>query len=166
MGDTQKRLYQITTSSDLTSDDYIIGTRDTGGGVYVDRKYASTLFNASSTGIEHLKGTTSAPTATAGGSAGTGATVSVNGDDLGGYITINTGTGCTGGGILANITFDVPYTSAPRCILLSPGSNVTNLDKALVVLVSITTTGFSISAGSGAALTDSSTAILYYLVKQ
>jgi hypothetical protein len=56
---------------------------------------------------QHLFGTTAAPTIAAGVGAGTGPTVSIstNSSDMGGEITVVTGTSPTAGGVIATLTY-------------------------------------------------------------
>lgn len=118
--------------------------------------------------LTHLTGVGSAPTISAGTGAGTGPTVSVTGTDLGGYITITTGTLPAATTTVATITFSKTYTSAPRCVALSPaGVNSAGLSGLSMVYVdqsAITTTTFTIT--SGTSLAASTTYKWYYHVIQ
>lgn len=131
----------------------------------------SERLRVNSTGIStvHLQGSSSAPTIAAGAGAGTSPTVSVTGTDLGGYITVTTGTLPTLSATVVTVTFNVAYGSAPRCIQLTPaGPNAALLSGVNMVYVDqsgITTTTFAITSGT-TALTASTTYKWYYSVIQ
>ncbi len=111
-------------------------------------------FNASGIATIHLQGSSATPAIAAGAGAGTSPTVVVAGSDMGGYITITTGTLPTLSAIVATITFNVAYTSAPRLINLTPANdNAALLSGASMVFVDqggVTTTTFAITAGATA----------------
>jgi hypothetical protein len=101
-------------------------------------------------------------TAAAGATAGTGATVTITGNDTSGKIVITTGTGA-GGGDLADITFAQAYGSAPNVVLSAGDTNAAKLQS----FVSPSTTTFSINApAGGAGLADSTSYTFYYHVMQ
>lgn len=71
---------------------------------------------------KHIIGGSSAPTIAAGTGAGTSPTVSVSGTDISGLVNVTTGTTPTGSNaIVATITFNGAYASAPR-VVLTPGN--------------------------------------------
>lgn len=74
----------------------------------------------------HLKSTqTSAPTALVSANAGTGSSCSVsNATDIGGQVSITTGTVGISTGSYCTITFSVPYGVAPICMLTPAGSSL------------------------------------------
>jgi hypothetical protein len=92
------------------------------------------------------------PTIAAGVGAGTapGAVTIVAGStDLSGTITIGTGTSPTAFGVVATITFNVPYTgTVPHCILYPVTTNAAQLGAGPVFLPlsAITLTGFNINS--------------------
>lgn len=122
-------------------------------------------------GINHIAGTTTAPTIAAGAGAGTSPTVSVGSGstDLSGYLNITTGTTCTALATVATVTFNIAYATAPKCIILQPANAVTAaLLVAKVVHVpqsTISTTTFELLAGA-TALTDATAYQWYYFVVQ
>lgn len=63
------------------------------------------------------------PTIAGGAAACTTPTVSVAGTDTAGTITVTTGTGCASGGTLATLTFATAFASAPRGVVITPGSS-------------------------------------------
>lgn len=81
-----------------------------------------------------------APGITPGSSIGGGGTVSINGTDTAGTVTINTG-GSTGGGILANMTFSRPFNETPHCVVSPIGYGAAALDYYLTRTVN----GFTIA---------------------
>ena len=123
-------------------------------------------------GINHLAGTTSAPTIAAGAGAGTSPTVSVGSGstDLSGYVNITTGTTCTALATVATITFNNAYATAPKCIMIQAANGQTsaitpNGKKVYVDQAGITTTTFTITAGA-TALADATAYKWYYFIVQ
>lgn len=125
--------------------------------------------NPSGATVKHLVGGTPAPTIAAGAGAGTGPTVTVTGTDLGGYITVTTGTLPTLSAVVATITFNTAYTTAPRVVQITPaGPNAALLSGVNMVYVdqsNITTTTFPLTAGT-TALTATTTYKWYYTIIQ
>ncbi len=104
--------------------------------------------------VTHLISTAaSAPTIAAGAAAGSSPTVAVTGTDLAGLISVTTGTTATTG-ILATISFNVAFGSAPRAIQLTPANaNAAAVAaKVFADISSVTTVHFTVDAG--VALTD------------
>lgn len=62
----------------------------------------------------------STPTIAVGAGAGTGATVSVVGNDIEGIITLTGGTGATASATVFTLTFFDSYTSAPHGVIITP----------------------------------------------
>jgi hypothetical protein len=96
---------------------------------------------------------------TAGAAAGVTPTVSISGKDLGGEITVLTGTTATTG-ILCNVTFSAPLQTAPTVFLLPADQNSANdWSKFYIPAAGDTnapdTTKFSVHIGT--ALTDGTT---------
>lgn len=131
--------------------------------------------NNVTTAIKHLDGTTSAPSIAAGVGAGTTPTVSLgtNSNDIAGIINITTGTTPTGSNaIVATITFNTAYVTAPFVTLTPANRNAQALTGSTVVLVpaagqtnGTTTTAFIIESGA-TALSASTAYIWYYQVIQ
>lgn len=119
--------------------------------------------------INHIAGNTSAPSIAAGAGAGTSPTISITGTDLGGYISVTTGTLPTLSAIVATITFNIAYISSPRCITLTPAnsntSTLSGLGMVFVDQAGISTTTFAITAGA-TALTASTAYKWYYQIVQ
>ncbi len=83
-----------------------------------------TLVVASHIVSANVSGTT---TISAGAAACTSPTVSISGNDTSGTATITTGTGCSGGGTLATITFAINFGAIPRVILTAAETNAAAL---------------------------------------
>ena len=87
------------------------------------------------------------PSIAAGAGACTSPTVSISGNDTSGTITVNTGTGCSGGGTLATITFANAFGSAPH-VVLTPGSPISQTLGAYVDDSTISTTKFDLGTNA------------------
>lgn len=74
------------------------------------------------------------------GSAGNGGTVSISGSDTAGTITINVGGGAPAG-VMANITFAVPFNDTPYIVISPVGSSAAQLQ----YYITKTSSGFSIA---------------------
>jgi len=127
--------------------------------------YAAQFIGGLGVQLSHLIGNTSTPGIAAGTGAGTGPTVSVTGTDLGGFISVTTGTAPTLSATVVTITFNVAYGTAPRCVSLTPANALTaalsGLGMVFVDQAGITTTTFAITAGA-TALTGSVAYKWYY----
>jgi hypothetical protein len=131
--------------------------------------------NNVTTAIKHLDGTTAAPGIAAGVGAGTTPTVTMgtNSNDISGIINITTGTTPTGtNAIVATITFNTAYVTAPFVTLTPANRNAQALTGANAVLVpaagqtnGVTTAAFIIESGP-TALNASTPYIFYYHVIQ
>lgn len=64
----------------------------------------------------HIDSGGATPGVSSGGAVGGGGTVSINGSDTAGTVTINNGSGA-GAGIVANVTFAVRFTSTPHIVI-------------------------------------------------
>lgn len=129
-------------------------------------KWDSALNN---TAVNHLGGLTLAPTSAGGSGGGASPTITVRGDDLGGNITVLTGTSPATTAIVTTISFNVPYSIAPTCIILTPANALTEAltgaSQVYVLQSSIGASTFTITSGSSA-LAGSSTYQWYYFIKQ
>ena len=117
----------------------------------------------------HFLGNSLVPTIAAGAGAGTSPTISITGTDSNGYITLTTGTLPTLATVIATITFNIAYSSAPRTIIISPAnSNASTLSGVSMVFVNqagISTATFAITSGA-TALTAATAYQWYYWVIQ
>ena len=119
--------------------------------------------------ISHIIGQTSTPTIAAGTGAGTSPAISISGTDLSGYITLTTGTSPVDSAVVATVTFNTPYSSAPKYVAISP-ANAKALSAAYIYSPvpgdtnGSTTTTFTIV--TYATLTASSTYKFRYSVSQ
>jgi hypothetical protein len=94
----------------------------------------------------HLLSLGGEPAVAAGAGAGTGATVEISGTDTSGTIVVTTGTS-PAAGILATVTFAVPFASAPRVRFQAANAAAA----AVSAYPTESTTTFTISATAGAA---------------
>jgi len=88
----------------------------------------------------------STPAIAAGTAACTSPTVSVAGDDTSGTITITTGTGCSGGGKLATVTFVSAFGAAPH-VELTPAT-ATAEGRGYVDASTLSTTSFDVDVSA------------------
>lgn len=93
----------------------------------------------------HLRFSGSTPTRTPGNALGSGGSVSINGSDTAGNVTINTGGG-TQAGCFINVTFAQAFTSTPR-VIVSPVGTAAGLTDYYVTR---SQTGFSVCAATAA----------------
>ena len=106
----------------------------------------------------------SAPTMVGGPAACTGPTTNVFGNDTAGLISMTTGTGCSGGGKFANVTFHTPFAAAPR-VVLTPANAAAALLAAYVDNATISTTSFDLDIAGGT-IADSTAYLWYYHILQ
>lgn len=119
-------------------------------------------------GVHHLGGIKVLTSGTLGTGAGTGASYSISGTDLSGYVSVTTGTGCATDATIITLTYGTAFQSVPYIILI-PGNKLTqNLAKGQEVFVDqsgISTTTFVIKS-NGTALADASVYIWRYIIVQ
>lgn len=100
----------------------------------------------------HIIGSSSAPTATVGVGAGGGATFTLTGNDIAGFLDITTaGTPTGSNATLITVTFASAFTSTPVIILTNTGPNSSALASTTQVYVdsqATTTTTFLIKTGT------------------
>lgn len=103
--------------------------------------------------LVHLKGLSGAPTIATGASAGSSPTASVTGTDLSGTITVTTGTSPTANGTIATLTYNRPFSVAPR-VVLTPANAAANAlsggKKVYVPQASVTTSACPLAVGATA----------------
>ncbi|HUB93624.1 MAG TPA: choice-of-anchor R domain-containing protein [Verrucomicrobiae bacterium] len=87
-----------------------------------------------------------APPIAAGAAACTGPTVSVTGDDTAGTIIVTTGTGCSGAGAMATVTFANAFANVPH-VTLTPGTASTAALQSYVDVPTLSTSSFSLKVG-------------------
>lgn len=113
----------------------------------------------------HIISGGSTPAIAAGAAACTTPTVSVNGTDTAGLITVTSGTGCSTGGKLATITFNTAFGTAPRVVLTAAGTSAAGLHY-YVDNATIATTSFDVTTQAGDTITDATAYRWYYHVIQ
>lgn len=96
----------------------------------------------------HFQGMTSVPTIAAGAGAGTLPTVGITGNDVSSQITVTTGTLPTGGAVVATITFNKVFGTAPNPVFSAANSNASILNGATMVYCTATTTNYVITSGT------------------
>jgi len=89
----------------------------------------------------HIDSGGATPGVSSGAAVGGGGTVSINGSDTAGTVTINNGSGA-GAGILANITFAVKFTSNPHVVITPVCASACNFT---AYITNRSSTGFSIA---------------------
>lgn len=108
--------------------------------------------------------TTSIPSVAAGAAAGTGPSISVNGNDLGGYVTINTGTSTTTGDLFT-VTFGAAFDALCTCsVTFSAGDDNTASRISNFSISTHSNTSFTLNAGG--ALPESTQYEFHYKVNQ
>jgi hypothetical protein len=123
----------------------VLGT-STFGNLSAAQISANTLqLNGPLTLTNHIAAGGPIPSASRGTALGSGGTASVDGSDLAGSITINTGGG-PGAGCFINVTFVRKYDNTPRVIVTPIGSGAAAID----YYVNRSTTGFSVCATNAA----------------
>lgn len=89
----------------------------------------------------HIDAGGASPRASSGTAVGNAGTVSVSGSDTAGTVNINFGNNLAAG-VIANVTFGVPFSQTPHVVITPVGSNCANLN----YYINRTTGGFSISS--------------------
>jgi hypothetical protein len=109
----------------------------------------------------------STPSNSLGTGAGTSPTASITGNDISGYVTINTGTSPTASGDIITITFATALTNTPTSIQLTPANEAaaTELTKFYADQSSASSSSFKIK-NTSSALTGSTTYKFYYTIIQ
>jgi hypothetical protein len=115
---------------------------------------------------KHIKGNSGALSIAASTGAGTSpSAVSVTGTDMSGVVALTTGTSPTVNAVLATITYNTAFSTAPVVVITPANAATASLAAAQAVWVNITTTGFSINTNATAVV--SSTAYKWnYVVIQ
>jgi hypothetical protein len=115
---------------------------------------------------KHIKGNSGALSIAASTGAGTSpSAVSVTGTDMSGVVSLTTGTSPTVNAVLATITYNTAFSTAPVVVITPANAATASLAAAQAVWVNITTTGFTINTNATAVV--SSTAYKWnYVVIQ
>lgn len=118
--------------------------------------------------VNHLAGVTPMLTGTLGTGAGTGASYAISGTDLGGYVSVTTGTGCATDATIITLPFGKAFAAAPHVILVAGDKLTRNLAKgqeAFIDVTAISTSSFVIKS-NGTALADATTYRWQYIIVQ
>jgi hypothetical protein len=115
---------------------------------------------------KHLKGNSGALSIAASTGAGTSpSAVSVTGTDMSGVVALTTGTSPTVNAVLATITYNTAFSTAPVVVITPANAATASLAATQAVWVNITTAGFTINTNATAVV--SSTAYKWnYVVIQ
>ena len=119
--------------------------------------------------ILHLTGNSSTPGIAVGAGSGVGALVSLsaNANDISGCITLTTGSSPVALGNAFTISFNVPYSHPPECVILTPANQATQLlavnRQVYIDQLAIVMNSFPATCGT-VALAASTTYKWYYLV--
>lgn len=92
-----------------------------------------------------------APSVVIGAAAGSGASVSVAGSNIGGTVTFNSGTGILSSGAIFTVTFGGSFAFPANCAVSIDSANSAATSYP-VYISSTTTTGFTVSWTSGTTL--------------
>jgi hypothetical protein len=100
---------------------------------------------------KHIKGNSGVLSIAASTGAGTSpSAVSVTGTDMSGVVALTTGTSPTVNAVLATITYNTAFSTAPVVVITPANAATASLAAAQAVWVNITTTGFSINTNATA----------------
>lgn len=155
LGQTQINSLQVATNASIQGsttlrDLSVSGTSSFGGAVTASQITVTRLIMSGNAVLEvpnHISFTGTAPSRSVNNSVlGNGGTLSLNGSDTAGSITINTG-GSPNAGCFARFTFQQAYTSQPRVIVSPINAAAGNLN----YYVEKNTTGFSLCTTNAAA---------------
>lgn len=133
----------------------------------VDQSITTASIAAQQLELRHISGYGSTPSISAGPAAGTSPTVSpIVGTDLGGKISITTGSSPATDQTLATVTFASAFAIAPRSVVLFPGNRDAGLVATLVYIdsSSMTTGHFVVKINGGGTLATATSYVWYYLV--
>ena len=106
------------------------------------------------------------PSVSAGSAAGTGASISVSGNDQGGSVTLTTGSSGLGTGTLFTLTYGAAYeiTSSGAKPIVAPGNSASATEVTKYFVNGTGNTSFTVNAGT--ALTASTVYVFRYVVTQ
>ena len=100
---------------------------------------------------KHIKGNSGALSIAASTGAGTSpSAVSVTGTDMSGVVSLTTGTSPSVNAVLATITYNTAFSTAPVVVITPANAATASLAAAQAVWVNITTTGFTINTNGTA----------------
>ena len=97
-----------------------------------------------------LRGRATAPTIDVGSGAGTSPTISLNGTDIAGMITLTSGTLPTLSATICTITFTNAFSSAPYMIISPANAAASLLSGVSMIIPGVTTTVATVTAGTTA----------------
>ena len=127
---------------------------------------SGTIVTTNDINAKHIKGNSGALSIAASTGAGTSpSAVSVTGTDISGVVALTTGTSPSINAVLATITYNTAFSTAPVVVITPANAATASLAATQAVWVNITTTGFTINTNATAVV--SSTAYKWnYVVIQ
>ena len=110
-----------------------------------------TIVTTNDINAKHIKGNSGALSIAASTGAGTSpSAVSVTGTDMSGVVALTTGTSPSINAVLATITYNTAFSSAPVVVITPANAATASLAATQAVWVNITTTGFTINTNGTA----------------
>jgi hypothetical protein len=137
------------------------------GNVNITRVSTSgTIVTTNDINAKHIKGNSGALSIAASTGAGTSPSgITVTGTDMSGVVALTTGTSPSINAVLATITYNTAFSTAPVVVITPANAATASLAASQAVWVNITTTGFTINTNATAVV--SSTAYKWnYVVIQ
>jgi hypothetical protein len=152
----------------LTSPPVIVASGPSGltGDLFQGIVNGSVVYNIDHTGsanVKHVNGKGTAPAITAGAGAGTSPTLSLTGNDVGGLISLTTGTLPSTSATLFTVTFNVAFAAAPYVSFSPANSAAAALGTVSAVYVTSTSTTFVITSGTTALAASTAYAWSYHV---
>ena len=150
--------YQASTS--------VANTIQLGNGSIVKVNTSGAIVTTSDINAKHLKGNSGALSIAASTGAGTSPSgLTVTGTDMSGIVSLTTGSSPSVNSVLATITYNTAYTTAPIVVITPANAATASLTAGQAVWIDISTTGFTINTNATAVV--SSTAYKWnYVVIQ
>jgi hypothetical protein len=112
---------------------------------------SGTIVTTNDITAKHIKGNSGALSIAASIGAGTSpSAVSVTGTDMSGVVSLTTGTSPSVNAVLATITYNTAFSTAPVVVITPANAATASLAAAQAVWVNITTTGFTINTNGTA----------------
>ena len=124
---------------------------NTANTIQLGNSNVTTVNTSATVSAKHLKGNSSTPTIATSTGAGTSPTgVTVTGTDMSGVVALTTGSSPTTSAVLATITYNLAYSSAPVVVITPANAATASLMAAQAVWVNIGTSNFTINTNTTA----------------
>jgi hypothetical protein len=112
---------------------------------------SGTIVTTNDITAKHIKGNSGALSIAASTGAGTSpSAVSVTGTDMSGVVSLTTGTSPSINAVLATITYNTAFSTAPVVVITPANAATASLAATQAVWVNITTTGFTVNTNATA----------------